>query len=355
MAASRPDPGALTSASLRVGWALFGLAAALVVLWLLAEVVLLAFAAVLLAIVLRALARQIEAHTPLSSAWALVVAVIAVSAVIAGFVLLLGTQIHAQGAALIERLPGLLDKLGERLQIASVSQLLRDSLPEMVGGEVAGRVASYASRVVEGAALALLVVVAAVYLAADPCMYRRGLLLLLPQRWRKEAARLLDNIGGALERWLIGQLVAMVLVGALTAIGLLLIGVPSALALGFLAGMADFVPLVGPVFAALPAVLVAMGEGGTMVFWVIGLYVLVQQVEGNLILPLMQRRTVRLPPALSLFAILVFGVLFGPLGVLLAAPLAVVAFVAVRQLYLRRYLGEELSVPGERTAPRAAE
>jgi predicted PurR-regulated permease PerM len=109
------------------------------------------------------------------------------------------------------------------------------------------------------------------------------------------------------------------------------------------------------VFAALPAVLVAMGEGGTMVFWVIGLYVLVQQVEGNLILPLMQRRTVRLPPALSLFAILVFGVLFGPLGVLLAAPLAVVAFVAVRQLYLRRYLGEELSVPGERTAPRAAE
>ena len=355
MAASRPDPGALTSASLRVGWALFGLAAALVVLWLLAEVVLMAFAAVLLAIVLRALARQIEAHTPLSSAWALVVAVTAVSAVIAGLVLLLGTQIHAQGAALIERLPALVDKLGERLQIGSVSQLLRDSLPEMVGGEVAGRVASYASRVVEGAALALLVVVAAVYLAADPCMYRRGLLLLLPQRWRKEAARLLDNIGGALERWLIGQLVAMVLVGALTAIGLLLIGVPSALALGFLAGMADFVPLVGPVFAALPAVLVAMGEGGTMVFWVIGLYVLVQQVEGNLILPLMQRRTVRLPPALSLFAILVFGVLFGPLGVLLAAPLAVVAFVAVRQLYLRRYLGEELSVPGERTAPRAAE
>ena len=105
MAVSRPDPGVLTSTSLRVGWALFRLAAALLVLWLLAEVVLLAFAAVLLAIVLRALARQIEAHTPLSSAWALVVAVIAVSAVIAGFVLLLGTQIHAQGAALIERLP----------------------------------------------------------------------------------------------------------------------------------------------------------------------------------------------------------------------------------------------------------
>ena len=352
MAVSRPDPGVLTSTPMRVAWALVALAVALLILWLLAEVVLIAFAAVLLAIVLRALARRIEAHTPLSSAWSLVVAVCVVGAVIVAFVLLLGTQISAQGAALIERLPQLIDKVAARLQIASVPELLRDGLPNMLGGELAGRVAGYTSRVVEIAALAVLVVVAAVYLAADPCMYRRGLLLLLPQRWRKEGARLLDNIGHALERWLIGQLLAMVLVGVLTAVGLWLIGVPAALALGFLAGVADFVPLVGPMLAAVPAVLVALAEGGNMVFWVIALYVLVQQIEGNLIVPLVQRRTVRLPPALSLFSILVFGVLFGPLGVLLAVPLAVVAFVTVRQLYLRRYLGEPVSVPGETAATR---
>ena len=337
---------------MRVAGSLVALAVALLILWLLAEVVLIAFAAVLLAIVLRALARRIEAHTPLSSAWSLVVAVCVVGAMIAAFVLLLGTQIYGQGAALIERLPQLIDKVAARLQIASVPELVRDGLPNMLGGQLAGRLAGYTSRVVETAALAVLVLVAAVYLAADPCMYRRGLLLLLPQRWRKEGARLLDNIGHALERWLIGQLLAMVLVGVLTAVGLWLIGVPAALALGFLAGVADFVPLVGPMLAAVPAVLVALAEGGNMVFWVIALYVLVQQIEGNLIVPLVQRRTVRLPPALSLFSILVFGVLFGPIGVLLAVPLAVVAFVTVRQLYLRRYLGEAVSVPGETAATR---
>jgi predicted PurR-regulated permease PerM len=353
MADSRPDLPVLTSTSMRVAVALVALAVALLVLWLLADVVLIAFAAALLAIVLRAMARQIESHTPLSSAWSLVVAVAVVSAVIAAFVLLLGTQIYAQGAALIERLPQLIDKVAARLGITSVPQLLRDGLPNMLGGELAGRVAGYTTRALEIAALAVLVVVAAVYLAADPCMYRRGMLLLVPQRWRKEGARLLDNIGHALERWLIGQLLAMLLVGVLTAIGLWLIGVPAALALAFLVGVADFVPLVGPMLAALPAVLVALAESGNMVFWVIALYVLVQQIEGNLIMPLVQRRTVRLPPALSLFSILVFGVLFGPLGVLLAVPLAVVAFVTVRQLYLRRYLGEDVSVPGETAAARA--
>jgi predicted PurR-regulated permease PerM len=342
------------SAPMRVAVALAALAVALLVLWLLAEVVLIAFMSALLAITLRAIARQVEGRTPLSNTWSLVVAVVVVSAVIAAFVLTLGAQIYAQGAGLVERLPDLLDKVAARLQLPSIPELLRDAMPNILGGEVAGRVASYTSRAVDVVALSVLVVVAGVYLAADPCLYRRGLLLVMPPRWRKEGARLLDNIGHALERWLIGQMLAMLLVGVLTGLGLWLIGVPGSMALGFLVGMADFVPLVGPMVAALPAVLVALAEGGTMVFWVIALYVLVQQIEGNLIMPLVQRRAVRLPPALSLFSILVFGVLFGPIGVLLAVPLAVVAYVTVRQLYLRRYLGEEVSVPGENERRRAS-
>ncbi len=84
-----------------------------------------------------------------------------------------------------------------------------------------------------------------------------------------------------------------------------------------------------------------------MVFWVAGLYILVQQVEGNLIMPLVQRRTVDLPPVLTLFALVAFGVLFGPLGILLGTPLAVVLYVAVKQLYLREVLDEPVELPGE--------
>ena len=139
----------------------------------------------------------------------------------------------------------------------------------------------------------------------------------------------------------------MLLVGVVTTLGLYAIGLPSALALGLIAGLAEFVPLVGPVFSAIPALLVALSVGGQTVFWVLGLYIVVQQLEGNLITPVIQRQTVDLPPALTLFALIAIGVLFGPLGVLLSTPLAVVIFVCVKQLYVRETLHEETEIPGE--------
>lgn len=122
---------------------------------------------------------------------------------------------------------------------------------------------------------------------------------------------------------------------------------PSALALGFLAGLSEFVPIVGPVLGAVPALLLALSEGGNTVFWVLGLYLAVQQIESNLIMPLVQRETVDLPPVLTLFAILALGVLFGPLGVLLGTPLTVVIHVAVMQLYVRDTLHEAVRLPGD--------
>jgi predicted PurR-regulated permease PerM len=130
-------------------------------------------------------------------------------------------------------------------------------------------------------------------------------------------------------------------------LGLFAIGMPSALALGFLAGLSEFVPIVGPILSAIPALLLAFSEGGNMVFWVAGLYLLIQQLEGNVIMPLVQRKTVDLPPVVALFALVALGILFGPLGVLLGTPLTVVLYVAVNQLYVRDTLGEDAEIPGE--------
>ena len=139
----------------------------------------------------------------------------------------------------------------------------------------------------------------------------------------------------------------MVLVGLLTGIGLAIIGVPSAIGLGLIAGLFEFVPVFGPILAAVPALLMALSEGGTTALWTLLLFIVIQQLEGNVIQPLIQRRAVDLPPVLLLFSILVFGILFGALGVILAAPLAVLAFVFVKELYMRGVLGEETDVPGE--------
>jgi predicted PurR-regulated permease PerM len=141
-----------------------------------------------------------------------------------------------------------------------------------------------------------------------------------------------------LHAWLRGQFVAMLTVGLVTWLGLLLLGVPLALGLAFLAFLLEFIPVLGPIAAAVPAILVGLSVSPMLGLWVMLLYIAIQQVESYLLLPLVQRWAVHIPPALGLIAILVFGVLFGWVGVLLAAPLMVATTVWVRKLYLESIL-----------------
>jgi predicted PurR-regulated permease PerM len=191
------------------------------------------------------------------------------------------------------------------------------------------------------------VVIGGLYIAAAPALYRDGLLQLVPEGRKALAEDTIATAGNALRLWLVGQLAAMALVGVLTGLGLWMLGIPAPLALALLAGLAEFVPLVGPIVAAVPALLLAAGGGYEMMLWTAGLYLLVQQVESNVITPLIQNRTVQIPPALTLFAVVTAGVAFGPMGVILAAPLTVLAYVAVKKLYVREALGEDTRVPGE--------
>ena len=317
-------------------------------LWQLLDVVLLVFAAVLFAIILRSLAALIEAHTPLVLPWSLALSALLIAALVGGFAYLLGAQVHAQSMSLATRIPELIDALSVRFGIEELQgELLERAQQWTTGGGVVGKLVGYTSGLIGVVVNVLLVVFAGIYFAVDPELYRRGALRLVPRGLRSEAGSAFDNAGQALRQWLVGQLIAMAIVGALTTAGLYFIGIPSALALGFLAGMLEFVPIVGPIASAIPAVLVALAEDSSRVFWVVGLYVVVQQVENHLLLPLLTRRTVDVPPAVTLFALLALGILFGPVGVLLGAPLTVVLYVAVKQFYVRDTLGEKTSVPGE--------
>lgn len=141
-------------------------------------------------------------------------------------------------------------------------------------------------------------------------------------------------------------MLAMVLVGVFTGLGLWLVGVPSAFALGVIAGLAEFVPLIGPILAAIPALLVASNSDPQTVLLALVVLVAVQQLESNLIAPLIVDRMVSIAPAVGLFAVVAMGVLFGPLGLLLGFPLAIVFDVAVRRLYVRDTLGEAVKIGG---------
>jgi predicted PurR-regulated permease PerM len=180
----------------------------------------------------------------------------------------------------------------------------------------------------------VLVVVLGLFLAADPMLYRCGALCLAPPMQRERFARTLDALAVALRHWLAGVLVSMLCIGVITWLGLMLLRIPLALSIGFLAGLFEFVPYLGPIASAIPAVLIAFTHGPTSAIEVHALYLLVHAIEAYLLVPVIQRRAVALPPALGLAAVVIFGILFGLPGVLFAHPLMVTVLVLVKQLYL---------------------
>lgn len=198
-----------------------------------------------------------------------------------------------------------------------------------------------------GIADVLVVIVAGIFLATQPGFYLTGAVKLIPPGKRSLALEAVSESENALRLWLRGQLIAMVVVGLLTGIGLWALGMPSAFVLGLLAGALEFIPFVGPILSMIPAGLLALAVGPNHAFWVLLLYFAVQQFEGYILTPLVQQYSVDLPGVILLFALIAFGILFGTLGVILAAPLTVVSYVLVKRLYVIEVLHTATPIPGE--------
>jgi predicted PurR-regulated permease PerM len=308
--------------------------------WL--QVFLLAFGAALIAVLLRALANPIRRRTPLNAAWSLAVAVVLVLAIVGLAVWFVGAQVTAQFDQLSQILPKAWAAAQKELASFPAGQWLLDQLQAARAdrsvasnlGLMAGRLGRI-TRVGVGVLTDLaLVIIAGVYFAAQPALYRDGLLLMVPARARPRLTEAMEAVSAALRRWLVGTGLAMLAMGLLIAIGAGFLGLPAPLALGLVAGLAEFVPIVGAIVSAVPGLLLAGTQGSQTVMWTLVFYVAAHQFEGHVLIPLIQRRVVSVPPALTLFSVLAFGLLFGPLGVILATPLAVTVLVLVRRLYL---------------------
>lgn len=325
-----------------------GMAIVLAVLWQLLHVLLLVFAAILAAVILTSLSALLSRLPLIGERLAMVLSVLLAAAFFVGFFLLLGSQIRTQFVSIFEEFPRFLDRAEDFTGIADLERIVVERTKQTL--EETSIVSSFAglsSWFLGTAAELLLVLVGGIYFAADPGLYRRGLLAVLPRRTRPRAVETLDALHSALRMWLLGKLAAMAIVGSLTGLGLWLLGVPSALALAVIAGVLEFVPYVGPILSAAPAIVVAFSESPFLALWVAGLYLLIQQLEGNVITPLVEQSAVDVPPAGTLFAIVAGGVLLGPLGVMMAAPLLVVTLVLVKKLWVRDTLHEDTSLPGE--------
>lgn len=335
-------------------------AAALVgLVWLGFEILLLVFAGLLVSVVLRVPVEFLDARLgwPRWMAFALVLLVLLGLIVGGGYAF--GARVAASVGELASGLQQAVSDVQERLQDTGWGQWLLNRVGAGQGGGGAGMglasgLATAASSIWDVVAKAVLVFFVGVFVAANPRPYRRGFLTLVPDAQRPRADELLRALDATLKGWLLGQVVSMALIGFLIGVGLMLLGAPAAFGLGLLAGLLEFVPFVGSIIAYVPAVLLSLSDGFGMVLAVTILYVVVQQLESNVITPLVQRRAVDLPPALTIVMVFLAAALFGVVGMLVATPLLAAIMAAVKLLYVRDVLGRSVEVAGAEGAGSAA-
>jgi predicted PurR-regulated permease PerM len=307
--------------------------------WRLLDLFALVFGAIVAAVALRAMAALLERRARVDHRLSLLLAVLLIVGVVAGIVMAVGQPLGEQIDLLRERLPQAVNQfivwLGSHRVGVSLLQVWQETRGD---GVPWARLASYAGLTLGAVGSFGLMLVMAIFLAAEPDTYRRGLLRLMPPALRPRLDDALQAAGDGLRGWLKGQALSMLYVGTTTTIGIALIGAPLALALGLVNGLLAFVPYIGAIFGGLLAVLVAFIDGPRTALYVALLMVAIQQVESHLVQPLVQKWAVSLPPVLGLVAAVVFGVLFGALGVLLATPLMVVTMVLVQRLYVEGVL-----------------
>jgi len=190
----------------------------------------------------------------------------------------------------------------------------------------------------------IIVLFIAMYIAATPDVYREGLVHLVPHRARPRANEVLVTLGNTLRQWLVARLIAMVAIGLVTGIGLALLNVKGAAALGVLAGLLELVPFFGPFVSAVPAIGIALVDSPQKALAVVVLYIIVQQLEGNVITPLILEKKLDIPPVLTVLAVAAMGIVFGVLGMLVAEPLLAAVLVTTKMLYVEDVVGDEVTV-----------
>lgn len=328
--------------------ALIGIGVVLV--WQLLDVLLLLFLAVLIAVILRGISDALASRFGSSPRLMLALVTIALTLVTAAAAYWIGPALAGQATDFLHRLTSQLDSLRSEYGNSPIFQALTSHLKSSNGLEQ--HVGSYAFNIASltFSALGSLfgVVVMSLYLAEAPEMYLNGAIRLMPPAHRPLTRAVLQEMAHDLRRWMLGQFIDMLTVGGLSAIGLYFLGVPVPFALAVLAGLLTIVPYFGALAAGIPGVLVALTQSWMAAVWVVLIFVGCHTIEGYVVAPLVQHRLVQMPPAVVIGALVVASALFGPVGIILGTPLAVVTLVLVRRVYLEHMLGDRI----EPTPPR---
>ena len=192
-----------------------------------------------------------------------------------------------------------------------------------------------------------IIIFLSVYIAADPAMYRRGIIHLFPHGRRERIAAVLTAVAAVLRRWLITQLIAMLTIGVVSTVVLAILGVKAAFALGLLSGLLEFIPTVGPIVSSLPAIAMGFLDSPEKALSVAVAYIGIQFLENHLLIPLLMKGGINIPPVLTILSQALMAILFGFLGLMCAVPLLAAVITAVKMLYVEDVVGDKQIGPAE--------
>jgi predicted PurR-regulated permease PerM len=324
----------------------------LTMFWYLRDLLLLIFASILFALVLSSMADLVKRLTRLPRNLSLALVIIVLLTLLGLVIWLLAPGLAEQAGLLVENLSESLFRLRVNLERQEWARNVLSFLPDRE--RLLSGISTFFMRSPGIISTALgvigsffLMLVLGVYLAAGSRIYQRGLIRLLPISSRPRGREILAQLAYILRWWLAGQFVAMAIIGSLTTIGLWLLDIPLALALGLMAGLFNFVPYLGPILSFIPAVLIAFTDEPAKALYVVMLYAAIQGFESNILIPQIEKRVILLPPALVLSGQIAMGVLLGVFGLILAMPLAATVAVLLKMIYIQDILGDREPLAGE--------
>ncbi|MFN2565456.1 MAG: AI-2E family transporter [Gemmatimonadaceae bacterium] len=222
-----------------------------------------------------------------------------------------------------------------------------ETLSSRLGGQMGGVVRylfPFLQSTIAAVAGVLLIIFLAIYIAADPKLYHAGLMHLFPRPARARAGEILSAMATILRKWLVTQLIAMTTIGIVTTVVLVILDVKAALALGLLAGLLEFIPTIGPILSGIPAVAMGFVDSPQKALYIAVAYIGIQFLENHILIPILMKGGVDIPPALTILAQALATLLFGFLGLMVAVPLMAASMVAVKMLYVEGVVGDQVEV-----------
>jgi predicted PurR-regulated permease PerM len=330
-------------------WKVCGIVALFIaVLWILKEtfnVLLLVLAGIIIAIYFHGVSKWTRKKTNLPHRACMAISVAATTFVIAALIYFAGARIQEQVAELSETLPGTIQNVKETLGETYLGQKILDTA---TGSDAANKTSAFFETLFRSTFGILgdvyVVIFLGIFFTISPSLYVKGFLKLFPPKARAVSKHILDRIGFTLSKWIIVKIFSMFEVTVFTWIGLSIMGVPMAFALSVIAGLLNFVPNFGPLIALVPAVLVGLIKGFDTALLIAGLYILIQIIDGSVVVPALQQKLIRIPPAILIMSQLFMGILSGGWGVLLATPLLVIVMIIVDETYLKKQKAEKSDV-----------